>query len=581
MTLTETPPERLASPPPEPAGRRFPRPRMPRPRTLALLVTAAVVVYLVAAPLAILLRDAFVKDGSLSFGGFSRALGESGVGSTLWNTVVFAIGSTLLGMGLGTVLAYLSTRTNAPLRRLVYVSSIIPLIVPSILYAPSWVFLSSQDIGLFNEITDGLLGVRPFNVFSMEGMIWVQGLHVAPIAFLFMASAFRAMDPSLEEAARTSGATRWEVLGRVTLPLAKPALAGAGLILFVQSLEVFEIPALLGLPANIQVVTSQIYELFQSYPIDFQAVGALGVLLLVVASVGVFLAGRTGGSLKQSATVSGKAFQPRRADLGRARPYVGAFLVLYFAVVVVLPLGVLLYASLLPYYQTPGADAFASMSFDNYTEILGDPSVLIAFKNTVLVTVGAAAGVMILATITSWFVVRTRIRGRGVLDAVAFAPIIVPGLVLGLAIGFVYLHVRLPIYATLWIILIAYMTRFLPYGMRYASASMRSISPELEESAYVSGAGWLTTVRRILLPLAAPGMISGFIYVLIVGFRELQSTILLYSPGRETVSVLVWEEYQNGGLSAVAAIGVLLVLVLCVFVGLAFLIGGRKGVRVQ
>jgi iron(III) transport system permease protein len=172
-------------------------------------------------------------------------------------------------------------------------------------------------------------------------------------------------------------------------------------------------------------------------------------------------------------------------------------------------------------------------------------------------------------------------RGRGLLDTLAYSPVIVPGLVLGLAISFVYLHVRLPIYATLWIILIAYLTRFLPYGMRYASSAMTSISAELEESAYVSGAGWLTTIRRILLPLTSPGMVAGFIYVLIVSFRELQSTILLYSPGKETVSVLVWEEYQDGGLSSVAAIGVLMVLILCVFVGLATLIGGRRGVRLQ
>jgi iron(III) transport system permease protein len=580
MTLTETSQRAAPDRPAPDRTRRGPVWRVPRTRTLVLLVTAVIVVYLVGAPLVYLLKDAFIGNG-LDFSGFSRALGNSEAVTTLWNTLEFAVGSAALGMVLGSVLAYLAVRTNAPLGKLVQASSIIPLIVPSIIYAPAWVFLTSHDIGLFNVITNDLFGARPFDVDSMGGMVWVQGLHVAPIAFLFMSSAFRSMDPSLEEAARTSGAGRWTVLRRVTLPLVKPALASAGLILFVQSLEVFEIPALLGMPANINVVTSQIYELFQTYPIDYQAVGALGVLLLVVASVGVIAVNRAGGSLKQTATVSGKAFRPRRVDLGRGRPWAGAFIVVYFLLVVVLPLAILLYASLLPFYETPSAHAFSSMSLHNYTSILGDPSVINAFKNTILVSVGAAVGVMLLSAVTSWYSVRTKIRGRGLLDTLAFSPVIVPGLVLGLAISFVYLRVRLPIYATLWIILIAYITRFLPYGMRYASAAMKSISPELEESAYVAGAGWLTTIRRILLPLTSPGMVAGFIYVLIVGFRELQSTILLYSPGKETVSVLVWEQYQDGGLSSVAAIGVLMVLVLCVFVGIATLVGGRKGVRLQ
>ncbi|WP_049579903.1 ABC transporter permease [Streptomyces sp. SBT349] len=574
----DAPPELPGHPP---ARIRRLRPTRPGPRTLTLLAVCLVVLYLVAVPMLFLLRDAFLEDGSLTLDGFSGAFGGAGTGSMVANTLVFALGSTALGMVLGTVLAYVATRTDSPFQRLIYASSLIPLIIPSILYAPAWVFLTSRDIGLFNEIADQLVGARPFNVYSMAGMVWVQGLHIAPIAFLFMVAAFRAMDPSLEEAARTSGASRLAVLRRVTLPLSRPGMAGAALILFVQSLEVFEIPALLGLPADISVMTSQMYELFQTYPIDFQAVGAIGVTLLAVACLGVWLASRTGGSVKQSATVSGKAFRPRRVELGRARPWVASLVALYFLVVVALPVGVLVYASLLPYYETPSADAFGAMSFGNYESILNDPTVLQAFSNTILLGLGAALIVMVLSAIASWLVVRTRVPGRSLLDAAAFSPIVVPGLVLGLAIGFVYLHVRLPIYATLWIILIAYVTRFLPYGMRYASAAMKSVSPELEESAYVSGAGWLTTVRRILLPLTSPGMIAGFVYVMVVSFRELQSTILLYSPGKETVSVLVWEEYQNGGLPQVAAIGVLLVLVLLAFVGLALAVGGRKGVRIQ
>jgi ABC-type Fe3+ transport system permease subunit len=337
-----------------------------------------------------------------------------------------------LTLGLGTLLAYVQVRTDAPLKGLFFAASLVPLIIPGILYAAAWIFLADPRIGLINAVLfKPILGHGLFNTFSMWGMIWVQGLHLAPIAFLLMAAAFRSMDPALEEAALMAGAPRHVLLRRITMPLVRPAIVSAILLMFVQSLESFEVPGLLGLQNGIYVFTSRIYFVLRQFPIDYGAAGAYALGLLGFAIVGVALSGWLSRNARGYQTVTGKAFRPRPMELGRARPLIGGLVVLYFAVAVVLPVAVLVYASLLK--------------------------------------------------------------------------------------------------------LIAYSTRYLPYGMRYASSAMSQTSGELEESAHVCGASWWQTFRRVLLPLASSGILAGWVYILVVSFRELSSSILLYSPGKEVL----------------------------------------------
>ena len=278
-------------------------------------------------------------------------------------------------------------------------------------------------------------------------------------------------------------------------------------------------------------------------------------------------------------TVTGKAFRPRPIRLGRARPWVGAGVVAYFLVTVVLPVGVLVYASLLKFYAAPSLETLRTMTLDNYAAVIHMPLASTALTNSVLLGVGSATVVMLLASIVSWVVVRTRLPGRRLLDLLAFTPIVIPGLVLGLALSFVYLRVPLPIYGTLAILLISYCTRYLPYGMRYASSAMTQMSKELEESAMVFGASWLQSFRRILVPLASSGILAGWVYILVVSFRELSSTILLYSPGKEVLSVLIWEQFENGQFPTLAALGVCMVALLVALVLVAYRLGARVGLQ--
>lgn len=547
------------------------------------LVTGAVVIvgYLALVPLWYLLHDTITGSSGLSFHAFSRAYGGNAqAGRMMLNSLEFAFGSAALALVAGTTLAYVQVRTNVPFKGLLFAASLVPLIVPGILYAAAWIFLGDPTIGLINTLFfKPVFGVTPVNVFSVWGMIWVQGLHLAPVAFLLMVAAFRAMDPSLEESAAMSGASRVTVIRRITVPVLRPALIAAALLMFVQSLESFEVPGLLGLQNGIYVFTSRIYFVLRSFPIDYGAAGAYAIGLLAIAAAGVLFAGWLQRNSRNFQTVTGKAFRPQPIELGRARPYLGVVIVGYFLLTVVLPVGVLVYASLLKFYRAPSVEAIRTMTLDNYRHVVHMPLATTALKNSLILGIGSATVVMLLTSVASWVVVRTRVPGRRLLDVLAFTPIVIPGLVLGLALSFVYLRVPLPIYGTLLILLISYCTRYLPYGMRYASTAMTQMSRELEESAMVCGASWTQTFRRVLVPLASSGIFAGWVYILIVSFRELSSTILLYSPGKEVLSVLIWEQFENGQFTTLAAIGVCMVTILVVLVLVAYRLGARVGLR--
>ncbi|TQM37067.1 ABC transporter permease [Pseudonocardia cypriaca] len=549
-----------------------------RPRTLVAVAITIVVGYLALIPLVYLLWTTFSDAQGFSLGGFARAYGDARIGELVGNSLWFAAGAALLSLAVGTALAYFNVRTDVPFKALFFAASIIPLIIPGILYTIAWIFLASPTIGLLNSLLEPVFGPGTFDVFTVWGMIWVEGLHLSPIAFLFMVAAFRSTDPSLEESSLMSGATRVQTFRRVTLPLVRPALLSAALIMGVRSLESFEVPALLGLQNGIYVFTSRIYQVLRSFPVDFAGAGALAVGLLAVAALGIWLSNVLSRG-HATGTITGKGFRPRPIDLGRWKPVVGSGILLYFFVTVLAPLMVLLYTALLPYYRPPSAEAFASMNLDNFVAVFNLPSVPTALRNSLLLGGGAATIVMALMAVAAWVVVRSGIPGRQILDHIAFSPLVIPGLVLGVGIAFVYLRSPLPIYGTLVILLIAYCTRYLPYGMRYAVTGMQTISAELEESAQVSGAGWWATFRRVLLPLIAPALLAGWVYIFVVSFRELSSSILLYTPGNEVLSISIWELYANARFGELSALGVIMVLILAVLVAVAYKVGARVGLK--
>ncbi len=567
----------LPSEPQVPARRSF----VPTPKLLILGVVAAVVAYLAIVPLWFLIMGTFFDSttNAFTFSGFQRAYTDPQAFEMIRNSIWFAVGSAALSLVVGTALAFLNVRTDVPFKGLFFAASIIPLVIPGILYTVAWIFLASPDIGLVNFALEPILGERAVNIYTVWGMIWVEGLHLSPITFLFMVAAFRSQDPSLEESALMSGASRIKVLRKITVPLLRPAIAASVLIMMVRALESFEVPALLGLQNGIYVFTSKIYFMLRSYPQDLNGAGALALGLLAIAVLGMLLEHVLSRGAKAYQTVTGKGFRPRPIELGKWRPFAGVAIIGYFLLTVVLPMSMLVYTSLLPYYQKPSVAAFKSMTFGNYADLLQLSQAATALKNSLLLGAGSATLVMLFMAIASWIVVRSNIPGRKVLDVISFAPLVIPGLVLGLALQFVYLRSPVAIYGTIWILLIAYCTRYLPYGMRYAVTSMQQISSELEESASVSGATWWQVFRRVLLPLLMPGLLAGWIYIFVVSFRELSSSILLYSSGNEVLSILIWEQFENGKFTTLSALGVVMVAILMLLVSVAYKLGAKVGLQ--
>jgi iron(III) transport system permease protein len=547
----------------------------------------AAVAYLAVVPLGFLLWQSFftpqtaAKPAEFTLGNYAAAYSSLQTAKLFLNSVLFATGTATFSLVIGTALAWMNERTNTPFKRLFFGLALVPLIIPGILFTISWIMLASPKIGIFNLLlqrwfdTDHVF----FNVYTLWGMIWVDGLHYSPMAFLLMSAAFRSMDPALEESAAMSGAGLWQVVRRITLALAWPAIFATLLILFVRAIESFEVPALLGMPAGIFVFTSAIYEAIHKYPSQVGLASAYGVTLLAITSIGVWFQSRLSDSGQRYSTVTGKGFRPRRIDLGRWRYLTAAIFVAYFLLIAAAPLFVLLWSSVQKYYSVPSAAALANLTLDPYRFILNHPAFLRSVWNSLLLSVGSATIIMLVTSVICWIVVKTRIPGRWLLDNLASLPIVFPGLVLGLAIMVFYLNVGAAIYGTLWILLIAYVTRFMPYGIRYNTASMVQIHRELEESAAMSGASWGSTFVRVVLPLLKPGLVAGWIYIAIVSLRELSSSILLYSPGTEVVSILIWELWENGQYVELSALGVMLIVLLFVLVQIAQIAGSRFGVR--
>jgi iron(III) transport system permease protein len=277
--------------------------------------------------------------------------------------------------------------------------------------------------------------------------------------------------------------------------------------------------------------------------------------------------------------MTGKGFRPRQIDLGAWRWLTAAIFIVYFLLIVILPFSVLLWSSFQRFYSVPSMEALRNLTLDPYRFVLDYPNLPRAVWNSLALSFGAATIVMLVTSVICWIVVKTRIRGRWLLDNIASLPMVFPGLVLGLSIMIFYLNVDVGIYGTIWIMLIAYVTRFMPYGLRYNTTSMLQIHRELEESAAMSGASWSTSFRRIILPLLKPGLLAGWIYVMIVSIRELSTSILLYSPDTQVMSVVIWELWENGQYVELSALGVLFILALFVLVMVAQWLGRRYGVK--
>ncbi|MCB2020201.1 MAG: iron ABC transporter permease, partial [Burkholderiaceae bacterium] len=471
----------------------------------------AIVGLLTVAPVLMLAFGSF-SEGLNAFGQFTlakyvAAYTDPALLGVIVNTIVFVIGSTLVSTGLALFLAYLNTRTDIPFKFLFGVLAIVPMMIPHLLFSVSWGLLLNPSNGLINMVLQDAFGLAdaPFNIYSLHGMILVEGLLNMPVAYLIIAPAMASFDVSLEESSRVFGAGTWRTLMRVTLPVLRPALLAAFVLGVVRSLASYAVPRVLGTPGRVEVLATYLYEMIATgYSPDYGKAAALGMSALATSIVLIWAYRSLTAESGKFVTISSRGWRPTVIELKRMRMPLFIVVALLSLLVIVLPVAVLLYTSFVPYSMVPGAKAFALMSWRHWIEVVEDPISLLALRNSVfLAVVGATLGVL-LSLFVAYVIVKQRTRAAGLLESLTYLSFSFPGIVIG--IGFMWFFVQTPLYATLTALLIGYIATYLPYGVRPLASAFVQVHAHLEESSLVCGASRMTTMRRIIVPLLIPGV---------------------------------------------------------------------------
>ncbi len=528
--------------------------RTPDPELAVVVGLCAVLAVLVVAPLTAVVLAAFARGADNSWNALLAPLHAPRI---IANTLYVALAATLLSLLIGGALALILVRIATPGRRWLEALVTLPLYVTPLLTAIAWSWLGAPRSGLINLFwRNGLgLGESLINTHCAEGVIFVAALAYAPLPFVLIGGALRGMDPALEDSARIHGASVVAAFRRVTLPLMLPAVLGSGILVLVQCMGLFSVPAVLGMPDGFYVAGTEIYRLLNNYPARIPQAAAWGLLLLL--ATGVLLCLQAAILNRRSfATIGGRAFQPRPVMLGRVRYALAAVAWLYVAAAVVLPLATLLWASLLDFITLD----VSLMHFDlrQFAYVLFRyPKTYLAFRNSIGLGCASATLVCLLGMAVGWVLVRSRSPARHLLDQLSTLPLAIPSMVLALGLLWTWVGVKfVPVYGTMGILLLAYVAHYLPFGTRASAAALRQLHPELEDAARVAGAGWLATMRRIVFPLTRPTLVAAWTLLFILALQEVSSSILLYTSRTVVLSVAMFDLWEAGNLSALAALGV-------------------------
>ena len=481
-------------------------------------------------------------------------------------TVHAAAINSLLTCGLGATIsvviglffAWIVVRTNTPLKGVIRSAGMMPLFIPPLVAGFAWSLLGSPETGLIN------IGLQAFgiplavNFYSLTGITVVFGAYYAPYVFMFTAAALENMDPSLEEASEISGASVFSTMTRITFPLMAPAILSGGLLAFVIMLGVYGTPAILATPANEPFLTTYLYTLLSWTPPLYNKAAAVSMLLVAVTTLGIWLQQRALRG-RSFVTVAGKSFRPKLLDLGGWRYVTLAFGLLYLLVVVVLPYTALLIVAFRKFMFVPDfASLFdaAQYSLGHFDALFGNPLTIRSIWNSLIVGGAAALFGGVLAFAVAYTVQRTEAPLRRPIEYIATVPVAIPGLVIGVA--YLWAWVGLPggLYGTTAILAIAFVARFLPDTMKTLSGSLVQIHRELEEASWICGRGLLATIRKVVVPLTWPGILSGMTLLFVLSIRELGSSLFLYTNDSIIMSVLLLDFWEGGSIGVSAAFSV-------------------------
>lgn len=531
-------------------------------------------------PVIMLVLGSFSK-GLTAFGSFTldkyvQAYTDPAFYAVIANTIVFVLGSSTLATGLALFLAYLNNRTDIPFKFLFQIISIIPMMIPHLLFSVSWALLLNPSNGIMNLVLKQAFSLEsaPFNIYSLWGMILVEGLLDLPIAYLIIAPAMGSFDVTLEESSRVFGAGTWLTLRRVTLPVLRPAILAAFILSVVRSLASFAVPSVLGMPGRVYVLATYLYEMIaRGFAPDYGKAAAVGMSVLASSVILIIVYRALTSESEKYVTISSRGFRPAVVELKKAR--IPLFLVvgLLSLILIVLPVAVLFYTSLVPYSMVPSARAFSLMSWKHWIAVLEDPISVLSLKNSLVLGVAGATLGVLLSIFVAYVIVKVRTTASGILESLSYLSFSFPGIVIG--IGFMWFFVQTPLYATLWALLIGYIAIYMPYGIRPLSSAFVQIHAHLEESSRVCGASPLTTMRRIMVPLLVPGIVSAWILMATMFVRELTLSVVLSRPGTEVLAVQILRFAEDGLWGKLSALGIMMILVSTSLVVVATLVGAR------
>ncbi len=510
---------------------------------------------------------------------------DPGTYSVFVNTFIYVAGATAFGITTAAGLAWLVERTDIPGKIWIYAGVPMTLAVPGMLQAMAYVLLLSPRVGFLNQ-TIAPLGLGPIDIYSLGGMIFVEGLRLVPTAFLMLVPLLRSMDPALEEAAAMSGAKPRSALRKVTLRLLMPGILAVVIYQCMTALEVFEVPGILGLPAGIYVFSTKIYSVLHAVELpNYGKANALSIIYVVIAIAATWMYARVISRSERFTIITGKGYRPREIGLGRWRwPALGlVFLFLMFSII--LPFLVLVFVSLLRFLQMPSASAFASMTVQNYGKLLDDPLMATVMQNTILLVVLSSTLTVIVSFLISLIVVRSKFSGRRILDQLAFMPHAIPGIVMGLAFFWIFLQgtqVGMDLHGGVLAMSIAFTVGFMAYGTRAMNAAILQVHKDLEEAAQVSGATNLRTMLRVFFPLMLPTFVGVWIWSMLHAVRQAGMPLVLYEgENNQVLAILIWNMWDQGNIEGVGAIGTLLIVSLLIITVTLRLIGFGRGAAVQ
>lgn len=548
------------------------------PAFLTLVLT-----FLVLYPVGMLLLGALtntnpVVDGfgvfDISLQNFVTVLRNPNVHLALANSLIACGGGTALAVVIGLTFSWVVVRTDTPCKRFIAAASMIPLFVPPLVAAVAWSLLASPKTGLLNTILKWIGIDLRFNAYSMLGLIVIFGIYYAPYVYMFTASALRNMDPALEEAAEVSGASALRILLTVTFPLIAPAIISGMLLSFVVMLGIYGIPAVLGTPADIPVLTTYIFKLTNWSPPLYSTAASVAIILMIVTGFLVWLQQRVVSS-RSYITVAGKAFRPGVMKLGGWRFFTLGLAVSYLIVVVVLPTLALIVAAFRKFlFIRDVASLFDARQYSliHFERLFDNPLALRSIVNTMEVGLITAVLGGVLAFAIGYTVNRTNVHGRGAINVISTIPVAIPGLVIGVAYLWAWIGLPGGLYGTIWILALAFIARFMPDTIKALSTSLLQIHKELEEASWVCGKGLIGTIRLIVLPLARPGVIAAMTLLFILAIRELGSSLFLYTSNTMVMAVLLLDYYEGGNVGITSAFSLVQTVLLALLIGIAHLL---------